>query len=157
MQKYDVKEFAELVGLTPQGIYKKIKENSDFREYVIKENGKTLIKIEAKKFFDDENSTSCSTVEQQFNNVEQQVEYIEFLKNELKIKNELIISLQKQNEMLTSTLSGALSNAQLLQAATIKNNEVEQPNSTDIQPIDTENPPKKRGFWARFFGLDEND
>jgi predicted transcriptional regulator len=80
-----VKEFAELVGITPQGVYKQL--NNKLKDRFIRDGKKIKIEKSASELFENKDS---STVEQQFNN-----QLINELINQLKAKDEQIAHFQK--------------------------------------------------------------
>jgi predicted transcriptional regulator len=102
-----VQEFAELVDLTQQAIYKKInsKKNEEFKKFIKEIEGKKYISKAAAKLFkptvEQQLNKSLETVEQQFNNrlKQQENEYnlrSEFYEKQLADRDEQIAFLKEQ-------------------------------------------------------------
>lgn len=80
-----VKEFAEIVGITPQAVYKQL--NNKLKDYWKRDKKQLLIAKSAISLYETPQKT---TVEQQFNN-----ELLNELKNQLNKKDEQISNLER--------------------------------------------------------------
>lgn len=95
MEFLSVREFAELVNISSQAIYKKIKKSNELKPFITKGlDGKLLIHKSALKLFN-ENLKEDAEKTNSNNNLQEQ---INFLQEELKAKNEIIANLTKALE-----------------------------------------------------------
>ena len=154
-----VKEYAKEAGVTEQAVYKRLRsQNSELKAFVVEQHGKKYIKPEALEVLPTKQSADQSESETLR-------EMVDLLKDQLKIKDEQINSLQKQNEQLTEALqstTASLQAAQALHAGTIQHQLAESHESaqTDVQePAEAQNGQEvhsevkqKRGFFSRLFG-----
>lgn len=129
MKEYlSIKEFAELVGVSQQAIYKQL--NNKLKPYLkVVDNKKMLNKSAVELFKKPDNS---STVEQQL---------INMLQTELNQKNEQIATLQKlldQEQQLHAMTRQEL----LLLEEKNREPEVEAPEPTE---------PEKKSWWQKIF------
>ena len=143
-QYISIKEFAEVVGMTQQGIYKQL--NSKLKEYVTTINGKKMLDKSALDLFEIEDcletdDKKLNNGEQLLNEVQQQI--IELLKSELEQKNEQI----KEKDKQIADLLVALSQAQQLQAMN-QQRILELEDKKQVVEVAEPEPQKKRWtFW----------
>lgn len=170
-QLLTIKEFAEIVGITQQAVYKQL--NNKLNNYVVSVEKKKMLKYQA--LFDVYGIDGLKTinqvkqpVEQQFNQIEQPVENqiqqamqqtIDILKAQIAEKDKQIAELQKS----LADAHKITDQQQQLQLLSIKQIEPvtgqtepqeEQQTQTNQENRQTETEPiKKGGFLQRFFKL----
>lgn len=153
-----VAEFAKLAGISRQAIYSRL-DSQEFTKYVkIDTTGKKPIKLvntEALQFFQQK---EVNQVDSQINNVSVKKDnildnLIEALKDELKQKDKVIESQQKQLQDLTRLLDQQQRIQQTQQAIILGRLSAPNPETEEVTncPAPEENTMKKKGFWSRVF------
>lgn len=129
-----IKEFAETVGMTQQGVYKQL--NKKLKPYLKVVNNKKMLDKTALELFKSDHGSQ--QVEQPLNQVEQQLnnKLIEMLQTELDRKNEQIAELQKLLDQ--SQKLHAMDKQRLLEL------------ECKEEPTEQEEPTKKK-WWKKMF------
>ena len=105
-----IEELAEMLGVTKQTIYNKLKEK-EYKKYIIKKGNKTVVNIELydilKPFYETKKNVNNDIIEL----LKQQLEVKD---KQLEIKDKQIAELQKGSEQLRMLLASEQNKTQLL-------------------------------------------
>lgn len=143
-----VSEFSELVGMSRQAVYKKIKTDNQLSTCVNRVNNKIFIDIIRFRQITD-NQSDNQYVNQVDTKVDSKNELIEILKKELEEKNKQLLEKDKQIE----TLQRLLDQEQQLHLID-KNNrlEISEKVSEDTVQVDSDRN-ETVGFWNKILNI----
>lgn len=140
-----VSEFSELVGMSRQAVYKKIKTDNQLSTCVNRVDNKIFIDIiRFRQITDNQSDNQC--VNQVDTKVDSKNELIEILKKELEEKNKQLLEKDKQIE----TLQRLLDQEQQLHLID-KNNRLEI-SDTDTISVDSDRN-ETVGFWNKILNI----
>lgn len=137
---YTIKEFAEVAGVSPQSVYKRL--NSTLKPYLSIKNGRKYLNIKALELYSDtDDKDNFLNKNNQFATNNNQL--IQLLKDELEAKNKQIEKLQSLLEQSQVNLSQVQYRLQM-----IEEKQMQEQSEAD----QTEQEPVKKTWWQKLFG-----
>ena len=146
---YTIKEFAEVAGVSPQSVYKRL--NGVLEPYLSIRNGKKYLNIKALSLYEEENNIDTKLNKNNQQSTENN-QLIQLLKNELEAKNKQIDELHKLLEQSNANLAQVQYRLQLIEESQNQESEDEESDEVAVNTDQSKPEPKKK-WWQRLFNL----